>query len=143
MATHLLSVDEDGCVIIDGSEVKEDILACPSCRNIDAALVPDAGNEVGVLHSREAAFRAEGNGNLAVEALAVAPTFLGSCLSEVKAVAPSAIEVHPISSLKLRSWILAARQVRSLNCARQTEQQDCCHEQIAEMFHFIVLYYYI
>ena len=138
MLSHTLSIDEDGCLIIDGSEVEEDVLAFPSCRDIDAALVPEAGDEVGVLHSREAALRAEGHGYLAVEALAVAPAFLSACLAEVEAVRPSAVEVYPVGTLELRTWVLAAGEVRRLNCAAQTEQQKCCNEQLAEMFHNLV-----
>ncbi len=143
MATDLLSVDEDDCVVIDGTKVEQNVLACPSSRNIDVALVPDAGDEVGVLHAGEFAFRAEGDGYLAVEALAVAEVSLRTSLSEVKTIAPSTVQVDPIGTFELWTWVLAARKVCCLNCARQSEQQGCCHKQLAEVFHFFCLYYII
>ena len=139
MTTYLLSVDVKRSVIIDGTEVEKNVLVCPSCRDFNVALVPDAGNEVGVLNAREAALRAEGNGYLAVEAFALAPAFLGSCLTEVETIAPSAVEVHPVGTLELRTWILAARKVRSLNDAAKGEQQSRRHKQFAEVFHTFYL----
>ena len=143
MATDLLSVDEDGCVVIDGTEVEQDVLACPSSWDIDVALVPNAGDEVGVQHAGEFALRAEGDGYLAVEALAVAEVTLRTSLSEVETIAPSTVQVDPIGTFELRTWVLAARKVRCLYTAAQTEQQGCCHEQLAEVFHFVCLYYII
>ena len=143
VAEHLLSVEVERCVVIDGTEVEQDVLASPTSRNVKGALVPEAGDEVGVLHAREAALRAEGNGNLAVEALAFAPTFLGSRLAEVEAVRPSTVQVDPIGTFELRTRVFAARRIRSLHTAAQPEQQGRCHEQLAEMFHHNVLYYII
>ena len=143
VAEHFLSVDVDCSVVIDSPEVEQDVLVSPAGRNAEGALVPDTWDEVGVLHSREAALGAEGDGDLAVEALAVAPALLGARLAEVEAIRPGAVQVDPVGTFELRTRILAAGQVRSLYCAAQSEQQECCHEQLADVFHFVCIYYII
>ena len=67
VAEHFLSVDVDCSVVVDSPEVEQDVLVSPAGRNAEGALVPDTWDEVGVLHSREAALGAEGDGDLVGE----------------------------------------------------------------------------
>ena len=95
------SVDEHLAVVIDGSEIEYDITACPLLRHLNVALIPDVIDKVGVAHAAKLALGAEGNGNLAVEALALIELLLHAGAYEIEGVGPVTIEVKPVLAFKL------------------------------------------
>ena len=82
MQAYQLSVDIDMGFIIYCAEVEEDFLSVPCGRDIDAALIPNAVDEVGVLNAGERTFGAERYENLSVESLLVLPVLFLSSLQQ-------------------------------------------------------------
>ena len=135
MSANELAINIDDCLIIDSTKIKHNVLASPVCRNINAALIPKARNEVCVLNTRKTTFGAERNSYLTIKALTVAPSLICTCLTKVEAVTPSTVKVYPFCTFKLRTRILITRDVHRFHCTAQSEQKRCCYEHLVEVFH--------
>ena len=71
-------------------------------------MIPDVVDEIGIANTRKLALWRKGNGNPTVESLAFVHTSLYSGANEIKSVAPQAIQVYPILTLELWTWVLWA-----------------------------------
>ena len=96
MCLHEFSIDVEACLVIDSPKMQHDASSLPVGGNADAALIPDARDEVGEGNAGQLAFRAEGNEDVVRKTFAVVPTSLITCLREVEGVGPCAVEVQPL-----------------------------------------------
>ena len=108
-------------VVIDSLEVEHDVTSCPSCRHLNLTVIPDVVDEVGIFYTRKLALGGKGNGNLSVEAFALVKPSFYSGADKIEGVAPLAVQVDPVLTLELGTWILWARLCP--NCAY------CCEKQ--------------
>ena len=137
MASGNSAVDIEGGVVVDCTEVDEYLLTLPCCGDADLALIPDGRNEVLIAYTGELALGAVGHGNLVGEALALVKLTAYACVAEVELVGPSAVEVKPVSALKLWARILGTRNVGLCHTgnAQGKSKED------AKNFHFYTLFY--
>ena len=84
--------------------------AGPDGRNLDAAVVPHVLDEVLVADAGELALGAEGDGDFAVEALALEEfaAHVAAGMAEVERVGPGAVEVDPVGALELRARVFGS-----------------------------------
>ena len=102
VAADELAVDPGAAVVVDGAEVEKDALVLPGGGNVEGAMVPDGGDEVGIGDAGEVAFGAEGDGDFAVEGCGIlVPAVLFARKAEVQAEVPGAVEVEPAVALEL------------------------------------------
>ena len=109
MATDKLAVDEDLRLIKDCTKIQFYIFAFPVSRNLNCALIPHGINKLFMLYARQFALRSKRDNNFTVKTFAVGKITLVARVSQIEGKTPFAVQIHPISPLKLRTWILGAR----------------------------------
>lgn len=106
MASGECSIDEDLRLVVDGAEIQQDFFSVPVLRDRDVPMIPHIVDEVLELHSRQLAFRAEGNSYFLVESFGFEEFPFQAGSAEIKRKRPLAIEIVPCIAFELRPWIL-------------------------------------
>ncbi len=98
-------------VPVHGAEVEEQSLPPHGVRDLEHPTVPHTVHEVGHLHTGESALGAEGNEDLAG---VVAPEGVAHLLADFVIVdleLPHPVQVEPVGSLEVGSWVFGPRDV--------------------------------
>ena len=122
MDAHPCAVDIDRGLVIYGSEMQQDVLACPLGRYLYGTMVPDGIDKIGEADPRQLTFRAKGDGYLIFESSRFIPIFIITYTAKIEGISPGAVQVFPLSPFKLRAWILGPW---GLCAALLPSEQEC------------------
>ena len=117
MAHHELTVKINFRIIIYGSEIKHNIFALPSGRNIQYAMIPLMRNKISIADSRKFAFGTERHRNFPFERDRFFVSPLDTRSDQIEDVIPCTVKINPTRPFELRSRIFRTRNHRQCRCS--------------------------
>ena len=103
------TVDIDFRLIVDRTEIKQNVLSVPFLRDRDRTLIPEMVDKVRISYAGQFTFRTEGNSNLLVKAVRFIELTFHPRTAEIKRAGPLPIQVDPTRPLELRTGIFWTR----------------------------------